>query len=576
MMLSLAQFEQLISVHIPPKPMPLASTGQKGEYTETWLNALMQLNRQEQYKQLHAMLSELIVADIRDQVRLEILDKISLSIERFAVNARNDYIYSQSPTADQLTHTNQVRSLYYLAILAYQGVANRAYVHFTDNPFVATPKASGNKLSNWLGKLGSSLNGNVVRNGVSLEMVGGKKREFVHAVYRIMTAYFQLLMEFALTYERTPKRFWQEMNSWYLKTATEGVDKVEVAKFTKQPSDHSIYDSYIKACMASFTNMFAFRRQDILNVFRILPKWAKFLSTSFVSNTKHRVFVNLQDTLAPEVITPQASINPYSKDAVCLFFDFAPLFERLKQLEHQDPKTASQATLFESRLAKMVLLTFDRQSEIESGRTRQHHADLLVGFEAIFKELSDHKSFNQIIQQSKLDASFHPKSSAKLGEARPKAMVKMIAKSQTAVRFFYEYPEVMAPRTQPFLQVFGLFALRSHSSNNSHPWRVGVIQWVDHEGSMINLDGLFLGRVLSVCGIRLVTSDMRSKDFVPAILLSGDGLSEQSTLITPRYHFKVGDTVILRIHSKEITLRLEESLMITDDMEQYRIARLIT
>jgi hypothetical protein len=57
-------------------------------------------------------------------------------------------------------------------------------------------------------------------------------------------------------------------------------------------------------------------------------------------------------------------------------------------------------------------------------------------------------------------------------------------------------------------------------------------------------------------------------------LVDGDELNEQSTLIMPRYHFKVGDYVVLRIDTKEMELRLERNLLTTDEIEQYQIVRL--
>ncbi len=57
-------------------------------------------------------------------------------------------------------------------------------------------------------------------------------------------------------------------------------------------------------------------------------------------------------------------------------------------------------------------------------------------------------------------------------------------------------------------------------------------------------------------------------------LIDGDELNKQSTLIVPRYHFNVGDLVLLRIDTKEIQLRLELNLLSTDEIEQYQIVRL--
>lgn len=75
-------------------------------------------------------------------------------------------------------------------------------------------------------------------------------------------------------------------------------------------------------------------------------------------------------------------------------------------------------------------------------------------------------------------------------------------------------------------------------------------------------------------GVRLRKKDGRSQEFVHGLLVGGDELNQQTTLVMPRYHFKVGDFVVLRIDTKEIELRLERNLLTTDEIEQYQIVRL--
>ncbi|MDO5651555.1 MAG: hypothetical protein Q4G13_05400 [Moraxella sp.] len=575
-MLTLEKFEQLVGVDLPPKETPMSFVGAKGELMDNWLASLPHLNKHEQYKQIKTVLSELVVANIDDNARLAILEKLPVSIDRLVGQLHHDYIYdAQNSLTEQQACIDEVRSLYFLSVLCYQGVAVRAYqaINATNTP-TKNPKKSGTKLKGWLNNLSGGLGGSVVSNGLAIDLVGGPRRLLAIAIYRMMTAYYQLLMEFALVYRKAPNTLWREMNLWFLRAVSEGVDKVPIGKLLKSQKEDSIYLQYAQSCMASFTNLFAYRRQDILNIFKILPKWVLRLNTSFEPVHHLKVFVNLQGDLSPEIITPNASINPYSKAAVCLFFDFAELFEYLVKIEQDE---ASSKNIFEARLAKMVKLTFERQAIEVEGRVRFQEADFLRGFGSVFKEMANDRSFNQIIRQAELAAEYHPKKMPSATAHCPKETVRVFVKSDMGVRFFCgetSQEDKEEALNCPYLQAFGLFAIKSQASDNQHPWRLGIVHWVEHQETRIEVDGRFLGRILSVCGIRLLTHDMRSKDFVQALLIAGDELNQQTTLVIPRYHFKESDTVILRVDNKETTLRLDKKLLATDDIEQYQIVRL--
>lgn len=117
--------------------------------------------------------------------------------------------------------------------------------------------------------------------------------------------------------------------------------------------------------------------------------------------------------------------------------------------------------------------------------------------------------------------------------------------------------------------------MKSALSQNKHPWRIGIIHWAETKDNKILADGRFLGRLLTACGVRLSSNDMRSQDFIQGLLVAGDGLNQQTTLVMPKYHFRAGDTIVLKVSEKQTTLRLEKNLLSTDDFEQYEIVRLV-
>lgn len=570
-MLTLDTFERLASAPITTKPVTLHAIGQQGEAMSAWTARLAYMDKHEQYRQIKGVLSELVVAEMKDELRLTLLEGVVSVVERLVLAMQQEYINNpQSPPSEQRTYIDEVRSLYFLLVLCYQGIAFRT--HQVLNVAGATNTNQKNKKTSWVDK----LKGSVARSGIG-DWVSGDKRLYVLSVYRVMHVCYKLLMEYALTYQKAPSCVWQLMNSWYLKSAVLGADKVCVSKLSKL-GECSIYQQYLQSCLASFANLFSYRRPDILNGFKVIPVWTKHIKTTFSPSGQLKMFVNLQGNTAPEMITPYASINPYSNDYVCLFFEVKGLFEYLLAIESGKNAGTDGYAVFEKRLAKMVLMAFYRQSDDQSeGRTRNQAAEILAGFGAIFKEMAG-RPFNQVIAQSKLPDPYLPQIRIDEQTALKKELVKLIRKNEASVQFTLttasedEMGDTII--NCPYLPIFGLFALKSTQVANQHPWRLGLVHWVDAKDDSLEVGGRFLGRVLSVCGIRLNGRDMRGKDFVQALLVSGDELNQQTTLILPRYHFKEGDLVILRVEQKETSLRLEKNLLSTDEIEQYEIVRI--
>ena len=399
----------------------------------------------------------------------------------------------------------------------------------------------------------------------------------------MMGLYVRLLMEYAMTYQRAPRVVWQQLNFWYLRVAQEGVVYQDMHKVAKYLPSDTIHRQYEQACISSFVNFFAYRRQDILSIFKVLPTWATYVEATFEARQELKIFVNLLGNHPPEIITPYATVNPYSDEYQCLFFDETRLIEHLLEVKSGKFITNDAQSVFESRLAKMVLIAFERYAHQDRiDRLGQQGAQLLTGFSAIFKEMSEGRELGEVINQRALLNTHQPKAIKQaLAPPLAKERVKLTSSSETLARFNYaqkvsdmdgDTRDVVI--NQHFLQLFGLFAIKSENSKNQNPWRLGIAHWIDRFADEIEVDGRILGRILLACGARLLKNDGRSQEFVHALLIDGDELNRQSTLIVPRYHFNSGDMVLMRIDTKELKLRLERNLLSTDEIEQYQIVRI--
>lgn len=561
-MLTIEKFENLVVKQIGTKKVDMSLVGATGDKLPAWLARLPYLGKQDQYREIKMVLSDLIVADINDGLRMNMLQAMSSTIDRLVVHLQTEYINNpHSPVSEQKVYIEQVKSLYFLLILCHQGIAFRSY----EAASIMAGKPDAKHAKSWLDKLSV----NVVRNGASFDILSQPKKLFTLSVHQMMNICTKLLMEFALSYQKPPARLWGLMNGWYLKAAILGADRLCVNKLGEIACG-SICEEYTQSCLVSFVNLAAYRRSDIVHMFKLLPDWAKDVNATFTPSPDFKIFVNLQGQNPPELITPYASINPYSKGRTCLFFDGSKLLHRLQGLAAQNTSS------FETRFAKMVLLSFSHQTEEKGAPVRQQSAELLVGLSAIFKEAANNQSFAQVIAQSQLAENHRPKRTFGTQDTR-RETVTLLRKSETGVQFVMkpaQTEQTTEPLSRPHLTVFSLFALKSPSSNNKHPWQLGMVHWAAPTDKDIEVDGRFVGRILSVCGIRLNMRDMRSSDFVQAFLVVDDGPNQQTTLILPRYHFKQGDTVVLRVAEKQTTLVLKQKLLSTDDIEQYQIARL--
>lgn len=565
-MITLSKFERLVVADIPQKPVNIALIGAQGEFLDAFCQALPTLNKHEQYTQLKAVLSDLLIAQMDDGYRLHLINELVGVGERIIAQLHSDYLYEHQSLSDaRQESTYEARSLYFLMILIYKNITARAY------QVVQSESSQPVVSQGFFARL----------TGVVADVqMSDAKQILAHAMYQMMRLYVCLLLEYALTYERTPRAVWQQLNFWYLRGVYAAVVRLDVVKSDDGRDSDTIYNQYRQACLASFANFFAYRRQDIVNVFKVLPTWIDYVDTTFEPRPELRVFVNLLGNHPPEVITPYATVNPYSEEFQCLFFDVARLMAYLKDVKEGKYLTENIQSVFEARLARMVLIAFGRRAnEDKIDRYDEHAGVLLTGFSTIANELSSGRDMSELVKITDTTRAFMPRSLDAFGVITPIEEVVITTKNNTTTRFNYinergrELPSD-EPLSRNFLQIFGVFALKSKNSESSKPWRLGIAHWVDRINNDVEVDGRFLGRILMMAGVRLRKNEGRSQEFVPAFLIEGDELNEQSTLVLPNQHFKSGDFVILRIDGREMELRLERKLLSTDEIEQYQIVRI--
>lgn len=570
-MITLNEFERLIMTNIAQESEQSLAIGDEGEFLHEWILMLSGMNKHQQYRQLQGLLNSLLVADIGDDVLFRIMAGLLGFVDKTVGMLHHDYVYEhQVLSQEQQKSIAEVRDLYFLMILIYKNIATRAYIrlHQDDDGFY--------NQSGWLKKV--------------VSMGSDAKKLAAASIYHMMGLYLKIILEFALNYEHTPRIVWQQLNFWYLRAVQEDIAYQKITKIDNTSNiattqsmgvKNSINGRFEQACIASFINFFAYRRQDMLMMFKMFPDWVNLIQSTFEPRPELRLFVNLSGNYPPEFITPYATVNPYSEEYQCLFFDASALVEQLKQIKSGRYITNYQDGVSEKRMAQLALMSFDRYAKQDKiDRIGQQQNTLLMGFATIFHEISGGRTLAEVIDLASIQDTQPKQIRRLLNQEMQTEQVIVSSKSDILARFYYlkspflKSDEGNVTICRNFLQVFGIFALKSENSTHKNPWKLGITKWADKYLDNVEVDGRLLGRILLAAGVRLLTHDDRGQDYVHALLIEADEPSHPSTLIMPRCHFKEGDVLLMRTATKEIELRLERNLLYTDEIEQYQIVRL--
>ncbi|MDO5768496.1 MAG: hypothetical protein Q4P13_03245 [Psychrobacter sp.] len=599
-MIAQSTFLEFLTKTPEQKPLNFTHIGRQGEHIKQWVINLSMQTEDDQCAQIEKTLSELILAEMDDSARMKLMEEVYLAIERVVAQLHNRYIYEAGQLkSSHLENIAKVKSLYFMSILVFSGVVGR--ILNKRLPQSATKKAPWKRL---------------------LPMAKTQPNYLAIAIFWSISYYQKLLFEFAIAYQKPPTIIWQQLNQLYLLAAKEDIIDIDLSRQTLVREGNTIHLLYSQACLHSLLNLLTYRRQDIIGLSRILPKWSYHIEASLLPKTKTRVFVNLNSSEPPEYLTPYTSINPYDDQYTCLFIELASLLDYLESRRHVEPK-GSDDSLVERRLIDKTLLTLKHQylnrQRRESPRfSINRQATLLTGFNRIHYHIAGKSSLGNLIKQKELLDIYLPKYSTrpKPGAVDVMIEVDLLDQSISGYRFrtrqtlnvlsecqedeanrsvFLNLPDSPSARwlnesiqfggesdgtkqfAPPILQVMSLFAMRSETEMSDPQWAIGIVRWIETVEDKLEAGGKLLGLSATACGIRLENNDGRSQDFVAALLVAGsESLKTRSSIIIPRYHFKQSDRVILRVHDKQTTLCLQKSLLSTDDIEQYQVAKIAT
>ena len=606
-MVNLSTFQQYLSIDARSsrtltKSSNLTKSFNKDEqHLLKWAALLPMQTEAQQTEQLEKVLTELRVAAIDDRQRLTLLNIVLEAANKLIATLRQHYIYEANAFNDyQLGYVAQVKSLYYLMIMVYDGVIQREITFLKDKKL----QASNGLLQRYL------------TNEKSLSIT------LAIATYQTLLMYQKLLFEEALCYQKPVPYLWSNINQLYYMACQQQTVDIDLSSYITTHCADNIHQLYGQLCLHSLLNVRAMRRATVLMVQRLLLEWSEHLVASIEPQTETKVFVNLHSDNPPTYLTAHSAINPYDAHHDCVFIELAPLVTYLKS--RRDTLIEEGREGVESSLMNTVAITLSYRYiqpplTLPIRQSAKQQAHIITGFNDIHYHVSHEQSLSTLIaakylpehQQPRYDTvpkklsantvsnntmlgvetfdsdnalsdfrtlrllpdSVEPAISvSRAGENTPKA--KYNSKKVKAIVEVAEN-DTLNSIAPPPLRTMSLFLLCRSENPASTDWSIGVVRWLNLDLEKPEIDWQVLGHQLIACGIRLHNRDNRSRHFVPAFVVGDDEqLQTPSSLIMPTSHFQVGDRVMMRINTKQKTLRLVRRLMMTDEFSQYEVAQL--
>ena len=606
-MVNLSTFQQYLNTDSPTlqaltKSLNLTQSMNSDEqHLRKWALLLPMQTEAQQIEQLEQVLTELRVANIDDRQRLTLLSIVMDAANQLIATLRQHYIYETAAFNDyQLGYVAQVKSLYYLIIMVYDGIIQREIAFLADKQ----QQPSSNLWQRYFTNERSSP--------ITLAV----------ASYQTLLIYQKLLFEDALCYQKTAAYLWSNINQLYYMACQQHTVNIDLNPYIIIHCADNIHRLYGQLCLHSLLNVRAMRRANILMVQRLLLEWSEHLVTSIEPQTETKVFVNLHSDNPPTYLTAHSAINPYDAHHNCVFIELAPLIAYLKSRSLKLIEEAREG--IECYLLNTVAMTLSYRYiqpslTLPIKQSAAQEAQLITGFNNIHYRLSNQESLSSLIaakdlpdhQQPRYDTlpkkrsantispntifrvetfdshndlsdfrtlrllidSEEPDAGASNdGKTTPKA--KYSGKKEGDIVDFAENDVLDAIAPLP-LRIMSLFLLCRSDKSASHECSIGVVRWLDMDREKPELDWQVLGHQLIACGIRLQDRDSRSRHFVPAFVIGDDEqLQTGCSLIVPTSYFQEGDKVMMRINTKQKTLRLGRRLLMTDEFSQYEVVQL--
>ncbi len=611
-MITLSKFQEYLTL----KPtLPQASRQHLNEQEQQllkWSASLPTQTEAEQVNQLEKVLTELMVTDLDDKLRLQLMSVVVSTMERLVTSLHKYYIHeSGALNVQQLQYTNQIKSLYYLCILVYDGVVQRECMalEFQQRDPVVT---------GWRRFLTPAKTPPLLLAG---------------AIYSSLIIYQKLQYENSLSYQKPPQYMWSSINELYLLSYQHATVHIDLSTQVVTRQATSIHQLYNQMGLHNLLNVRTMIRPNIMLLQRLLPVWTKQLTATIEPQTYTRVFVDINSDDPPSYLTADSSINPYDEQYTCLFIEMEPLAAYLEQRKQALDDNGNEA--IEYWLVAQVLMIIkhrylERQLNVPTKYSPKQRATIITGFDSIHYHVAEQRSLMDIVDAKSLPSDQRPRYDTQPKKNAPSTTIEVetfdstdvvskfrmlhllrvqdieaaaislegellnvesmpveehegnmssimsVLTTQTPNRISdNNQKRIIASTAPPPLRVVSLFLLCRPNITNKLKWSLGMVRWLNLDSDHTEVEWQVLGHILSPCALRLDNPDTLDPRFAPAFIIADDdNLQTGHSLLVPPYHFHSQDRVIIRINDEQKSLRLQRRLLHTKEFSQYEFIML--
>lgn len=594
-MITLSDFQDHLSRKAPLKQSSRQYVDGQEQQLRKWAASLPTQTEAQQAVQIEQVLNELTTADLDDKLRLKLLMIVSCASDRLITSLHKYYHYELGALSKaQLVYVEQVKSLYYSTILAYDNIIQRKSLIMNEPQTPATGRG-------WKRFLTLAKTSPLV---------------LAAAIYQSLTIYQKLLSEQNISYQSSPPHLWAAFNELYDLACQINVAHTDLSMHIVAKQARSIHDIYVQICLYSLLNVRAMRRSNMLLLQRLLPLWATYVHATIEPQTETRIFVDLQGGNPPDYLTASSAINPYEEHHRCLFIELGPLTTYLQQ--RKQALVDSNNAAIEYQLVNKVLMAMnhryvERTMAISTKYHSKQRATVIGGFNSIHYKVAGAQSLKHLIAVKELADEQLPRYDTQPKNDGSQVVLEVEATdstniaSQLRVLHLLSLEDVIASPSKiadetkerrsnlskagtsdidtgssdkfdtapPPLSLMSLFLLDYSHNDSKYKWSMGMVRWLNLDNKPIEIEWQVLGHVLTACALRLDIRDHRGQSFMPAFMVAGDeDLQTEFTIIVPPHHFQSNDKVMLRINDKQKTLCLQQCLINSEEFSQYKVIQI--
>lgn len=551
---------KLLNADLPTNSLKkLSLVGESKTEMQTWVASLSMLNVGETAKQLYTTLQELLILDVPDATRFELIEALRPAVYTIIESLSKHYINQNillDERAERIAGLAQQLRVY--AAMIYRTVAVRTADELQNNTF-------------------------------GLFAVGKKKAILnlaAQSIHRGLTEFFRLSAESKTLYLPVYKGMWLRLHELFQKAQT-----LELNKFALRDENQAygkiltIEQAYLRSIFMSACNTNKLRQTEIKKISQLSEIWVSLVRISPTPSGRDLFLVDTSIDAPPMYISQLKQIN-----ASMYYIDVQELLSHFENLggDHAKLLHPSEETLLSGSLRLHLLQTLRAPAERSTERHPHNGViNLSLGLIGAHYQLAERTPFEEVIQIQKelntpdipmihpsgshnIDLNFNTSKDDGPGQVRQNATREYLESYQCqiinislggyCIRWIGTTPNV--------LRSGELIAIRE---NDDAEWSIGLIRWVQQQ---LNSGAEFGIEILSqrgkACGARVIRQDGYSSDYMRTILLPEmKELNRTASIIAPILAFKSGHKISIRLGEEEVRAQLMREIVVTQSFSQF-------